>query len=243
MMIGYASAGLLVATAAYFGPHSLRYLGAHFLQQRVARRRALVLTYDDGPSSGLTPELLDLLGTYQAKATFFVLGFRAMANEGMLVRMQREGHEIACHGHHHLSAWTAWPWKVVSNIGAGYRAIAPWASRTAPYRPPYGRFSLPVALSVLYRRAPIGWWTIDSGDTHAVLPEPQQVADRVARAGGGVVLLHDYDRERERAEFVLQTTELLLKTAQREGMTVCRFSDLWKPAPTAADTTPQKVVS
>lgn len=32
------------------------------------------LTFDDGPHPTNTPALLDLLGQYQAKATFFVVG-------------------------------------------------------------------------------------------------------------------------------------------------------------------------
>jgi hypothetical protein len=82
------------------------------------------------------------------------------------------------------------------------------------------------------RGARIAWWTIDSGDTWAQLPTPQSVADRVARAGGGVVLMHDFDRCQERMEFVLTTTKLLLQTAKREGLHVCRYSDLFRSEPT-----------
>ena len=45
----------------------------------------------------------------------------------------------------------------------------------------------------------IAWWTRDSGDTHAALPDPDAVAAAVVRDGGGVVLLHDHDEDRPRS--------------------------------------------
>jgi hypothetical protein len=71
---------------------------------------------------------------------------------------------------------------------------------------------------------------VDSGDTHEVPPDPATVVERVRRGGGGVVLMHDFDREdataSERAGFVLQTTERLLDCAAKEGLRTCRMSDL-----------------
>lgn len=37
------------------------------------KENAIALTFDDGPSGKFTPEVLELLKQYQAKATFFVL--------------------------------------------------------------------------------------------------------------------------------------------------------------------------
>lgn len=60
------------------------------------------LTFDDGPSK-LTPEVLDILKEYDAKATFFVVGV-AEGNEWKYDLMRRaieEGHQIAMHGNSH----------------------------------------------------------------------------------------------------------------------------------------------
>jgi peptidoglycan-N-acetylglucosamine deacetylase len=78
------------------------------------------------------------------------------------------------------------------------------------------------------RGAPIAFWTIDSGDTWATLPDPQSIANRVAREGGGVVLLHDFDRSANRQRYVLRSTELLLKTSRREGLVIQLFGSLCK---------------
>ncbi|MGK0205472.1 MAG: hypothetical protein ACI9S9_004562, partial [Planctomycetota bacterium] len=65
-----------------------------------------------------------------------------------------------------------------------------------PFRPPYGKLNLFLLGFLLVHRTPIAVWTIDSKDTWAQLPElAEQAADRVRSAGGGILLLDDYDRE------------------------------------------------
>lgn len=60
------------------------------------------LTFDDGPSYN-TEEILDILGDYGAKATFFVVGEGLTEeNRSILERMKKEGHGIGLHAYHHV---------------------------------------------------------------------------------------------------------------------------------------------
>lgn len=59
------------------------------------------LTFDDGPSSDVTPLILDLLKQKEIKATFFVLGSRVKACPDIVKRAYEEGHYIANHGYSH----------------------------------------------------------------------------------------------------------------------------------------------
>jgi hypothetical protein len=72
----------------------------------------------------------------------------------------------------------------------------------------------------------VWWWTVDSGDTRGVLPTPSQVADRVRREGGGIVLMHDLDRTQNRNDFVLELTAALLDVARQESFKVTRLGEL-----------------
>ncbi|MBI1849672.1 MAG: polysaccharide deacetylase family protein [Planctomycetes bacterium] len=220
------SAGV-VGACAYFAPQVLRVRDERALRQRCARSRSLVLSYDDGPGAELTPRLLDVLAGESARATFFLLGVRVAKNPELVDRIVEGGHEVGCHSQQHLNAWTTWPWKAVADIDAGYRTLSRWIFDDALFRPAYGKLSFATWLVVRRRGAAIGWWTIDSGDTHSVEPSPQQAIDQLKRDGGGVVLLHDFDRSPKRAAFVLQTTELLLRTAKREGLMVRRLGDVF----------------
>ncbi len=207
-----------LATLAYYAPHMSKYLSIRRLRRRLTQSRSLVLTYDDGPGPHLTPALLDLLAEYNAKATFFVLGRQALLHPQLLDRILAEGHRLASHGFDHLNAWKSTPQAVTADIAAGYRATHRWLPPTAPFRPPCGKLSLATCLELRRHHSPLAWWTIDSGDTFDTLPSPSLAADTLARQGGGIVLLHDFDRGLVRTRFVLQATRLVLNIAQKEGL-------------------------
>lgn len=59
------------------------------------------LTFDDGPSHKITPQILDVLKGYNIKATFFVIGSMAEENPALLKREKEDGHVIANHTYSH----------------------------------------------------------------------------------------------------------------------------------------------
>ncbi|SDL00798.1 polysaccharide deacetylase family protein [Natronincola ferrireducens] len=59
------------------------------------------LTFDDGPSPKVTPQILDILKEYNIKATFFVIGNLAEKHPDILLRIQEEGHLIGNHTYSH----------------------------------------------------------------------------------------------------------------------------------------------
>ena len=66
-----------------------------------SEEKRVFLTFDDGPTTTVTPLILDLLKQENIKATFFVLGNRAKANPDLIKREFEEGHYIANHGYTH----------------------------------------------------------------------------------------------------------------------------------------------
>jgi len=64
--------------------------------------KQVYLTFDDGPSTTVTPLILDMLKENNIKATFFVLGSRAELNPDLIKRAYDEGHYIANHGYSHV---------------------------------------------------------------------------------------------------------------------------------------------
>ena len=60
----------------------------------------IYLTFDDGPSSSITPHILDVLKEKGVKATFFVLDY-GQNTEHLIKRIVEEGHSIAIHGGSH----------------------------------------------------------------------------------------------------------------------------------------------
>ena len=66
-----------------------------------SEHKVAYLTFDDGPSKKLTPQILDVLKEYNIKATFFVLGSNIKYNPEVLKRAYEEGHYIANHTYTH----------------------------------------------------------------------------------------------------------------------------------------------
>lgn len=70
-----------------------------------AKRRGMTkrayLTFDDGPSKKVTPEILDTLKKHNIKATFFEVGKMIKENPDMAKRVYNEGHLIANHSYSH----------------------------------------------------------------------------------------------------------------------------------------------
>lgn len=70
-----------------------------------ARNKGMVkrcyLTFDDGPSSNVTGEILDILADYNIKATFFEVGKSIRAYPNVTRRVYSEGHLLANHSYNH----------------------------------------------------------------------------------------------------------------------------------------------
>ena len=64
--------------------------------------KRVFLTFVDGPSSNITPLILDILKANNVKATFFTLGSRVVQNPELVKREYEEGHFIANHGYSHV---------------------------------------------------------------------------------------------------------------------------------------------
>ena len=65
------------------------------------KTKVAYLTFDDGPSTAVTPLILDVLKEQNIKATFFVLGSNVNKNPDIVKRAYLEGHYIANHGYSH----------------------------------------------------------------------------------------------------------------------------------------------
>lgn len=63
--------------------------------------KIVYLTFDDGPTTSVTPKVLDILKDEKIKATFFVIGKSVEAHPEIVKRAYEEGHYIANHGYSH----------------------------------------------------------------------------------------------------------------------------------------------
>lgn len=60
----------------------------------------VALSFDDGPHPLFTPQVLEILQQYDAKATFFLIGERARRHPELVASVKAAGHEV---GNHYLT--------------------------------------------------------------------------------------------------------------------------------------------
>ena len=63
--------------------------------------KVVFLTFDDGPSYNNTPRVLNILNSNNVKATFFVIGRKAEANNNLIKQMENSGMCILPHTYSH----------------------------------------------------------------------------------------------------------------------------------------------
>jgi len=226
MVIGAigATAGAIAAggAAAWGWPIEVKRRQKRELLRRV--RGTLCLTYDDGPSPDVdgatTGALLDLLRERGARATFFLKGCAIPGAEAVVDRIAGEEHEIGSHSRDHRHAWRVSPGASRRDLERGAQDAARWAGERQLVRPPYGKWSVSGMRWMERAGHTPAWWTIDGGDTHEPRPDPARAAEALAAAGGGVVLLHDFDQGDAHRRFILEATTAALDVAERLGLAV-----------------------
>ncbi len=168
--------------------------------------KLIALTFDDGPRRSTTTALLDGLSQRGVHATFFLVGTNVEMNQELVLRMDREGHQIGIHSYHHKMLTELNAADLYTEVDA-LRALIEGiiGHDSLVLRPPYGKVDAAVKR---WAGAPIIQWSIDPEDWSDE-NTARQVDHIVSRArDGDIVLLHDiYPSSVETA---LQVVDLLL---------------------------------
>ena len=153
------------------------------------KKKQIFLTFDDGPVAGITHEVLKVLGNYQAKATFFCTGEKALKNRETIELIKQSGH---CLGNHTFSHADGWRSSLKGYLEDVKRCGDVFHSPL--FRPPYGRIT-PGQAKVLSEQYNIIMWSLMSYDFHAkVKPERSLRIMKRKAAPGSILLMHDSEK-------------------------------------------------
>jgi peptidoglycan/xylan/chitin deacetylase (PgdA/CDA1 family) len=215
------------------------YYGIPFIYMKYTRRAMmskvsesgyLVLTFDDGPSENLSMAVLDLLDTYDVKATFFPLGRDIAGRENTVRQVAQRGHEIGSHGFDHLNYLKVSPWRAIKDIKKGWDVIDAALGinkRIYPFRPPYGKLNIFTLVYLLLKKVPVIYWTYDSGDSWNPRPDSGRTAKLIENSPGAVILHHDFEHwDRETELWILESVRLTLEKAKEKNMNIVTVSKL-----------------
>ncbi|MBO5349625.1 MAG: polysaccharide deacetylase family protein [Clostridia bacterium] len=109
------------------GTYTITYTASDYSGNKTTKQRKVIvsetpvtgviyLTFDDGPSSTITPKILDVLEEKGVNATFFILNYNDK-NEHLVKRTVNEGNAIGIHGYSHDYS------KIYTSVDACYENI------------------------------------------------------------------------------------------------------------------------
>ncbi len=128
---------VLISFTAPFFPRWSYYLP--IISRGTTRRKAVALTFDDGPSPASTPFILDLLKRYNCKATFFLVGEKAAQYPELIAAIVEGGHTIGNHSWSHDNLLMLRSTKQLSEDIQKTQSILEKAGvRATLFRPPVG---------------------------------------------------------------------------------------------------------
>jgi peptidoglycan/xylan/chitin deacetylase (PgdA/CDA1 family) len=191
-------AALLVSAVVVVGGHaptieaaSCSSRGTRLVYKVNTTAKLVALTFDDGPATGVTAKILDVLKERNVKATFFVLGRQVERNQSLAVREVAEGHEI---GNHSWSHPAYNPKKVIGELDKTTQMIQQVTGVTPTlFRAPYGCMSKALDKAVAARgMLPIQWNT-QSWDSRSPAPSKKTICKNALKGAkpGSIIVFHD----------------------------------------------------
>lgn len=177
----------------------------------------IFLTFDDGPTPGITEWILAELDKYNAKATFFVLGKNVEMYPDLYKRIVDAGHKVGNHTYSHQKGWGMSLERYIEDVYFANDFI-----HTNLFRPPYGQIT-PSQTRTLAQRYKLIMWDIISRDYNRSL-SPRNCLKNVSKylAAGSIVVFHDSEKSFRNMRYALPRT---LEKIREMGLE-CKAIDL-----------------
>lgn len=184
----------------------------------------IALTFDDGPSSVYTPQMLEIMREHGAYVTFFVLGGVASGQHGLVKQASAEGHEIGIHSWRHPQFTKLSDAAIASDLARCRALLDPLVQRPIRwFRPPYGDHNKRVDAVINAAGLRVAMWSIDPRDWTA--PGSSVIASRILNRArdGSVVCMHDGGRNRGGTVAAMR---IVVPELQKRGFQLVTMSQL-----------------
>tara|TARA_B100000780_G_scaffold140159_1_gene98148 strand:- start:617 stop:1240 length:624 start_codon:yes stop_codon:yes gene_type:complete len=167
-------------------PRIIQLIFSRLLWRMSPARLVVYLTFDDGPNSSSTNEILKILNEENIKGTFFCIGENVVKHPEIFQKIIDKGHSIGNHSMSHINGWKVNKNKYLEDVEKASKII-----KSNLFRPPFGKLNFR-STSELKKKFKIVMWDINSGDFDKKL-KSSQVVDNVLKnsRNGSVIVLHD----------------------------------------------------
>ncbi|WLV23800.1 polysaccharide deacetylase family protein [Aciduricibacillus chroicocephali] len=186
-------------------------------------QKIVAITFDDGPHSLYTDQILDILKKYNAKSTFFIMGAHAQKHPDIIKRQSDEGHEIANHTYNHLYGNTDQLNKEIKRTTNIIGQIT--GTRSALFRPVGGLFNDTVVNTSKNNNHLVVMWSWHQDTYDWQLPGVNKIVNKVTSGirPGDIILMHDAGGDRTQT---VKALEKILKRLTKDGYEFVTVSEL-----------------
>ena len=192
-----------------------------------SKKKVIALTFDDGPNSFYTPQILALLKHYHARATFFVTGMQVQKFPHLAKRQVQEGHELGNHTFSHLKFSCLTTDQIQQEIAQTERIIIAATGQKPPFlfRPPGGNLNQTVINAAKNEGYTVVLWSFHQDTKDWKRPGVRKIVENVIShaRGGDIVLLHDHGGNRSQTVRALKQILFML---QKQGYQFVTVSEL-----------------
>ena len=198
---------------------------------------SLFLTFDDGPDRRWTPAVLDALDAVGARATFFVVAPRAVAQPHLVARMQAGGHTVQLHCDEHVRHTQMQDSEIAEDTRRAMERLHTLGVHPNRWRTPWGISTTGTQAVAREHGLQLVHWTADTEDwaAHAVDVMLARVEPRIK--DGAIVLAHDGLGPGALRPGCADTVDLvtpLVALARQRGLECLPLGDPSTPAQVAA---------
>lgn len=190
-------------------------------ERETAVKGYVALTFDDGPSGTLTEKLLDGLKKRNARATFFLCGYRIEEYPELLDRYLREGHEVGVHSTVHTDLTKLSPEEVHRDMKeTAQKIFISTGKRPTLMRPPGGAYDPQVLSEARAEGLGVILWSVDPEDWRKHNAAAVLSAMAGAVTNGDIILMHDLGGSSVEAAFIF------IDSLQNQGYQFVTVSEL-----------------
>jgi peptidoglycan/xylan/chitin deacetylase (PgdA/CDA1 family) len=156
----------------------------------------IAITFDDGPTPGITNVILDELKARNLRSTFFMIGQRCAAAPDLACRVRDEGHEICNHTFTHPKLNTLADNRVEWELQMCTETIHKATNHVPTWlRPPYGAFRKNQGFMPASQSLGVVLWSVDPRDWSQ--PGEDKIFNVILgeTRPGSIILCHELHRQ------------------------------------------------
>lgn len=187
-------------------PFFIQKLFPKYLWRMPKNKKAIYLTFDDGPTPEITEWTLAILKEYNAKATFFCEGKNVAKYPKIVKNILLSGHSVGNHTYSHLNGWFTKSSKYIQDVEKAQEVLEETTSGKVSllFRPPYGKIKPIQANALLKKGYKIVMIDVVCGDFDQQL-NAEKCLERLLKntKQGSIVVFHDSKKSYKILEQVL----------------------------------------